>query len=126
MEFVGLFLFELKKLWLAAIFTLQTPKASRRIAAALGVAQGSPVVNNIWIPDGSKDLLTDRASPRKRLEAALDEIFAEPVQREHLVDTVESKLFGIGIGSEAYAVGSHAFYMGHFHPTVNTLPPKKN
>ena len=110
-------------------FWIRHGKASRRIAAALGAAQRAPAINNIWIPDGSKDLLTDRASPRKRLEAALDEIFAEPVQREHLVDTVESKLFGIG--SEAYVVGSHEFYMGyavkhqiklcldmgHFHPT---------
>lgn len=110
-------------------FWIRHGKVSRRIAAAMGSAQRGPAVNNIWIPDGSKDMLTDRASPRKRLEAALDEIFAEPVQKEFLIDTMESKLFGIG--SEAYVVGSHEFYMGyavkhqiklcldmgHFHPT---------
>ncbi|NLA66522.1 MAG: L-rhamnose isomerase, partial [Leucobacter sp.] len=51
--------------------------------------------------------------------------------RNYLIDTVESKLFGIGV--ESYTVGSHEFYMnyaanndviclldnGHFHPTEN-------
>jgi L-rhamnose isomerase len=59
----------------------------------------------------------------------LDEIFAEKLDPGHVLDAVESKLFGIG--SEAYVVGSHEFYLGyaasrgvllcldlgHFHPT---------
>jgi L-rhamnose isomerase len=116
-------------------FWIKHGKASRRIAAAMGAVQKGPCVNNIWIPDGSKDMITDRSSPRKRLEAALDEILAEPVNKENIIDTVESKLFGIG--SEAYVVGSHEFYMGyavkkqiklcldmgHFHPT-ETLTDK--
>ncbi|MDR2402465.1 MAG: L-rhamnose isomerase [Spirochaetaceae bacterium] len=103
--------------------------ASRRIASALGANQGSPSVNNIWIPDGSKDLPADRLSPRLRLRDALDEILALPLDPKTITDTVEAKLFGIG--SEAYVVGSHEFYlayatakqirlcldMGHFHPT---------
>jgi len=103
--------------------------ASRRIAAAMGAAQGSPAVNNIWIPDGSKDLPVDRLGPRRRLKDALDEILAETLPPQTIVDAVESKLFGIG--SEAYVAGSHEFYlgyaavkkiklcldMGHFHPT---------
>lgn len=100
---------------------------SRRIAAAMARATGTPSVNNVWIPDGSKDEPIDRLGPRIRLRDALDTVFAEPL--EGVVDAVESKLFGIG--SEAYVVGSHEFYtayavqrqktlcldMGHFHPT---------
>jgi len=85
-------------------------------------------VNNIWIPDGSKDIPADRYEKRKILREALDEIL-EP-KFNNLIDAVESKLFGIG--SESYVVGSHEFYMGyaasrkdvilcldagHFHPT---------
>ena len=75
--------------------------------------------------------LADRKSPRERLAASLDEIFAVPVDRSLNLDAVESKLFGIG--SESYVVGSHEFYLayavknrllycldaGHFHPTEN-------
>jgi len=105
--------------------------ASRRIAEALGRACGSPCVNNSWIPDGSKDSPADRWGPRRRLKAALDEIYAEDlgIDRRLCVDAVEGKLFGLG--SEDYVVGSHEFYagyalakgllltldMGHFHPT---------
>ncbi|MDR3173669.1 MAG: L-rhamnose isomerase [Treponema sp.] len=110
-------------------FWLRHAVASRRIASALGANQGSPSVNNIWIPDGSKDLPADRLSPRLRLRDALDEILALPLDPKTITDTVEAKLFGIG--SEAYVVGSHEFYlayatakqirlcldMGHFHPT---------
>ncbi len=101
----------------------------RRIAAAIGAALGSPCVNNIWIPDGSKDIPVDRKRPRERLTEALDAVFAEPMDRAQIRDAVESKLFGIG--SESYVVGSHEFYLGyaltrktmlcldagHFHPT---------
>ncbi|MDR3334745.1 MAG: L-rhamnose isomerase [Treponema sp.] len=103
--------------------------ASRRIAAAFGANQACPAVNNIWIPDGSKDMPADRLSPRMRLREALDAILAVPLEPQTIIDAVESKLFGIG--SEAYVVGSHEFYlgyaaakqihlcldMGHFHPT---------
>ncbi|MDR0386850.1 MAG: L-rhamnose isomerase [Treponema sp.] len=112
-------------------FWIRHAVASRKIAAAFGVNQGSPSVNNIWIPDGSKDLPADRLSPRLRLREALDEILEVRQDPEAIIDTVESKLFGIG--SESYVVGSHDFYlayaaarkirlcldMGHFHPTEN-------
>jgi L-rhamnose isomerase len=105
--------------------------ACRRIGAAMGRALGSPAVTNVWIPDGYKDLPVDRLAPRERLLAALDEIFAEPLDPAHLLDAVEPKLFGLG--SESYVVGSHEFYLGyaitrqkvlcldagHFHPTEN-------
>jgi len=103
--------------------------ACRRIGEEIARQLGSPVVTNIWIPDGSKDMPYDRKSPRERLAASLDEILAAPVDRALNIDAVESKLFGIG--SESYVVGSHEFYLayavknhlvycldaGHFHPT---------
>lgn len=103
--------------------------ACRRIGAHFGRALGTACVVNVWIPDGSKDLLIDRAGPRQRLLRSLDEIFAEKLDSREVLDAVESKLFGIG--SEAYVVGSHEFYLGyaasrgvllcldlgHFHPT---------
>ena len=110
-------------------------QAARRIAAAMGQASGSPAITNFWIPDGSKDTPFDRKGPRERLIAALDEVFAEPLDPRHILDAVESKLFGIGC--ESYTVGSHEFYLGyaatrrklicldagHFHPT-ETLADK--
>jgi L-rhamnose isomerase len=101
----------------------------RKIGAAMGKQLGTPCVTNVWIPDGYKDVPVDRKGPRQRLKQSLDEIFAEPMDRNCLLDAVECKLFGIG--SESYVVGSHEFYMsyalenkkllcldtGHFHPT---------
>ena len=110
-------------------FWIDHGTACRRIGAEIGRQLGSPVVTNVWIPDGSKDLPIDRSAPRERLASALDEIFAEPLDPALVLDAVESKLFGIG--SESYVVGSHEFYLGyaitrkkllcldagHFHPT---------
>ncbi|WEG10934.1 L-rhamnose isomerase [Pullulanibacillus sp. KACC 23026] len=103
--------------------------ASRKIGAYFGQELGTPAVTNIWIPDGYKDIPSDRLTPRLRLKDSLDQIFAEDIDEAHNLDAIESKLFGIG--SEAYVVGSHEFYLGyalknnklclldtgHFHPT---------
>jgi L-rhamnose isomerase len=103
--------------------------ACRKIGERMGRQLGSPCVTNIWIPDGAKDTPTDRKGPRLRLKQSLDEILAVHVNRRHLLDAVEGKLFGLG--SESYVVGSHEFYLGyavanrvllcldsgHFHPT---------
>ncbi|MBP1969239.1 L-rhamnose isomerase [Virgibacillus natechei] len=103
--------------------------ASRKIAAYFGKELGTPALTNIWIPDGYKDIPSDRLTPRKRLKESLDEIYAVEIDEKYNEDAVESKLFGIG--SEAYVVGSHEFYMGyalknnklclldtgHYHPT---------
>jgi L-rhamnose isomerase len=95
----------------------------------MGRATGGPCVTNVWIPDGYKDLPADRRGPRERLLESLDELLSEELDPGENLDSVESKLFGIG--SEAYVVGSHEFYLGyairkgilycldtgHFHPT---------
>ena len=103
-------------------------KACRKIAAHIAKELADPVLHNIWIPDGYKDIPADRLSPRLRLKKSLDEIFAE--KHEGITDSVESKVFGIGI--ESYTVGSSEFYLnyaarhpgvyplldnGHYHPT---------
>lgn len=103
--------------------------ASRVIGAHFGRELGTPAITNIWIPDGYKDTPVDRLGPRRRLRDSLDRILTEPTDRRYNLDSVESKLFGIG--SESYVVGSHEFYLGyatanqtllcldagHFHPT---------
>jgi len=110
-------------------FWIEHGIASREIAAAMGKALGTPCVNNVWVPDGFKDSPADRTAPRKRLAESLDKMFAHEFDVNHLLDSVECKLFGIG--SESYVVGSHEFYLGyamsrkkllcldagHFHPT---------
>jgi L-rhamnose isomerase len=110
-------------------FWIEHVKRCRFIAAEMGKQLGMPAGNNIWIPDGSKDVPVDRLSHRSILKDSLDEIFSVKHPRAHLKDTLESKLFGIG--SESMVVGSHEFYMGyavrnsialcldtgHFHPT---------
>ncbi|MBN8458718.1 MAG: L-rhamnose isomerase [Verrucomicrobia bacterium] len=112
-------------------FWVEHGKACRRIGADMGRQLGTATVTNVWIPDGSKDLPVDRKSPRERLEASLDAIFAEEIDPAYHLDAVESKLFGIG--SESYVAGSHEFYLGyaiknrtlycldagHYHPTEN-------
>lgn len=109
-------------------FWIDHCKACRRIANEIGAQLGDHVLNNVWIPDGMKDVPADRLGPRMRLKASLDEIFAEKLP--NVIDCVESKVFGIGL--ESYTVGSNEFYMsyagthpgvynlldnGHYHPT---------
>lgn len=109
-------------------FWIDHCKATRRIAQQIGEALGDQVLNNVWVPDGFKDIPADRMGPRLRLKASLDEIFAEPCP--NVIDCVESKVFGIGL--ESMTVGSNEFYTayaathpgvynlldaGHYHPT---------
>jgi L-rhamnose isomerase len=102
---------------------------SRKIGEFFGRELGTPALTNIWIPDGYKDIPSDRMTPRKRLKESLDKIFAVETDERYNLDAVESKVFGIG--SESYVVGSHEFYLnyamknnklclldtGHYHPT---------
>ena len=100
----------------------------RRISSYIAQQLGSPVLCNVWIPDGYKDVPADRLGPRLRLKDSLDQIFEE--QLPGVIDCVESKVFGIGM--EAFTVGSSEFYLsyaashpgvydlldnGHYHPT---------
>ncbi len=110
-------------------FWIAHGRRCREIAARMGTELGTAAVNNIWVPDGSKDTPVDRMGARRRLEASLDAMLADEYPKSALIDAVESKLFGIGV--ESMTVGSHEFYlgyairrgtalcldMGHFHPT---------
>lgn len=104
-------------------------KRARAVSDYMGKSTGSRTIHNIWVPDGTKDLTVNRYYHRELLRDSLDEIMETDYPAEHMADSVESKLFGIG--SEAYVVGSHEFYMGyglsrnkmicidmgHYHPT---------
>ena len=110
-------------------FWIEHGKRCRAISASFGRELGSPSYDNFWIADGWKDEPADRLKHRELLIDSLDKTFAEKLNPAHTVDSVESKLFGIG--SETYVVGSHEFYLayaltrnvaltldsGHFHPT---------
>ena len=110
-------------------FWIAHGKACRRIADYFGRELGITALNNVWIPDGTKDVPGDRLGPRMRLKESLDAIFAEKFDKSHMADAIEGKVFGIGV--ESYTVGSHEFYMnyaaknglmclldtGHYHPT---------
>jgi L-rhamnose isomerase len=110
-------------------FWIEHGKRCRAISAYFGREQGTPSYDNFWIADGWKDEPADRLKHRELLIDSLDKIFAEKMDPAHTIDSVESKLFGIG--SETYVVGSHEFYLayaltrhvaltldsGHFHPT---------
>lgn len=102
---------------------------SRKISEYFGKELNGLSVCNLWIPDGYKDNPIDQYGPRFRLKESLDKIYSHKLNAKHILDTMESKLFGIGL--EAYTTGSHEFYLnyalknnlsvcldsGHFHPT---------
>jgi L-rhamnose isomerase len=90
-------------------FWIEHTKRCRRIADAMGKAQGDPCIMNIWVHDGSKDLTVNRKYYRELLAAALDEILAEDLPG--MKSCVEAKLFGIGL--ESYTVGSMDFFEGY-------------
>jgi L-rhamnose isomerase len=110
-------------------FWIEHTKRCRRIADAMGKAQGDPCIMNIWVHDGLKDLTVERKRYRELLAESLDEILAEDLP--NMKSCVEAKLFGIGL--ESFTVGSHDFYAGycatrkviytldtgHYEPTEN-------
>ena len=109
-------------------FWVEHCRRSRKIASYFSSRQGSPSAVNLWAPDGYKDYPADRLAPRLRLKESLDRIYSEKL--DGIIDSVESKTFGIGL--EAFTVGSNEFYSyyaathedvyqlldsGHYHPT---------
>lgn len=111
-------------------FWIEHGRRSRRIGAYIGEQLQQRCITNHWIPDGYKDTCADALSPRRRLVQSLDEILSEPVDTRWNIDSLESKVFGLG--SESYVTGSHEFYtnyvmnrknsiicldVGHYHPT---------
>lgn len=111
-------------------FWIEHGKRCRKIGEYFGKELGQTCLTNHWIPDGYKDNTIDKVGPRLRLKDSLDKIFEEKIDPKYNIDSVESKLFGLG--SESYVVGSHEFYTnyvmtnnnciicmdaGHFHPT---------
>lgn len=102
---------------------------SRLISEYFGRELGEASMNNFWVPDGFKDTPVNRAKKRAALADSYDKIFALPIDERYSLDSVESKVFGIG--AESCTIGSHEFYMGcamkhnklltldtgHFHPT---------
>ncbi len=111
-------------------FWIEHGKRCLEISSELGKAFNKPCMMNIWIPDGYKDVPSDRLSPRIRLRDSLDEMLSSKSwDKNYVIPTVESKVFGIGL--ESFTVGSSEFYqnyaatrgitclmdMGHYHPT---------
>jgi L-rhamnose isomerase len=106
---------------------------ARQISSDIGRELGTPCVNNIWIPDGLKDIPANRRIYREYLIDSLDQIFIPKYQRKNIIDVLEGKLFGIGL--ESFTVGSHEFYLayaarkgvgvcldtGHYHPTESVV-----
>ena len=110
-------------------FWIEHAKRCREIGAEFAKATGKTCVINHWMPDGFKDNPEDTDTPRKLMVQSLDEIFADKIPEELVLDGVESKVFGLGV--ESHTVGSHELMMayalsrgklytldaGHFHPT---------
>ena len=108
-------------------FWIEHSKRCRAISQAIGEAQQDPCIMNTWVHDRSKDITVNRYMYRELLKDSLDRIFEH--RYDWMKDSVESKVFGIGL--ESYTVGSNDFYTayasrhdmmitldtGHFHPT---------
>ena len=90
-------------------FWIEHTKRCRRIADAMGKAQGDPAIMNIWVHDGSKDMTVERKRYREIFSESLDEILKEELPG--MKTCLEAKLFGIGL--ESYTVGSHDFVAGY-------------
>ena len=114
---------EVRKFW------VEHGKRCIKISEYFAKELNQPCVMNIWIPDGYKDIPADRLTPRKNFKKSLDEILSIPYNKDKVLVTLESKVFGIGM--ESYTVGSSEFCLsysaqknimplmdnGHYHPT---------
>lgn len=110
-------------------FWIEHGKACIRISQYFAEETGVPCVMNIWTGDGFKDVPADRMGPRMRYRDSIEQILAEPYDKNLVKPCVESKVFGIGV--ESYTVGSAEFTLsfaathdgcmplmdnGHYHP----------
>ena len=110
-------------------FWIEHGKRCREIGEAFGQQLGKTCIVNYWMPDGYKDIAADTAALRIMMVDSLDEIFSKKLDEKSVLESIESKLFGLGI--ESYTVASHEFSLlyavtrnklycldaGHFHPT---------
>ena len=110
-------------------FWVRHGQACIRIAEYFAEELGEPCLLNIWIPDGYKDIPADRLGPRLRLTKSLDEILSIDYDKEKVLISLESNVFGIGL--ESYTVCSSEYCInyaasrgiltlmdnGHYHPT---------
>ena len=111
-------------------FWIEHGKACIRISEYFAKETGVPCVMNIWTGDGYKDIPADRMGPRMRYKESIEQILAEPFDKNLVKPCVESKVFGIGV--ESYTAGSAEFTLsfaathegclplmdnGHYHPT---------
>lgn len=111
-------------------FWIRHGRACIRISQYFAQETGIPCVMNIWTGDGYKDIPADRMGPRLRYKDSIEQILAEPYDKNMVKPCVESKVFGIGV--ESYTVGSAEFSLsfaashdgcmplmdnGHYHPT---------
>ncbi|MBM3699331.1 MAG: L-rhamnose isomerase [Actinobacteria bacterium] len=110
-------------------FWIEHTKRCREISNYFGKRLKKTCIFNLWIQDGSKDITLSKLEHRQILKDSLDEVFSIKYPESNIIDSLESKLFGIA--SESYVVGSHEFYLsyavkndklitfdtGHFHPT---------
>ncbi len=114
---------EIRKFW------IEHGIASRKISEYFGKELGMVSCNNFWTPDGFKDTPANRAKTRAILADSYDRIFSVKTDDKYNLDSIESKLFGIGlesctIGSSEFCLGTaikHNILLtldtGHFHPT---------
>lgn len=115
---------EIRKFW------IEHGRACIRISQYFAEETGVPCVMNIWTGDGFKDVPADRMGPRIRYKESIEQILAEPFDKNKVKPCVESKVFGIGV--ESYTTGSAEFTLsfaashegclplmdnGHYHPT---------
>ncbi|WOO87074.1 L-rhamnose isomerase [Mollicutes bacterium LVI A0039] len=112
-------------------FWIEHGKRCIKISEQIAKELNDICVMNIWIPDGAKEVPTNRLNHRMLLKDSLDQIIGIEYDKQLVPVAVESKVFGIGV--ENYTVGSHEFYMsyaasrginclvdsGHYHQTEN-------
>ena len=110
-------------------FWIEHGKRCMEISAAFAAGTGEPCTVNFWMPDGYKDTCADTVKRREIMTRSLDEIFSVPYDKNSVLASVESKLFGLGV--ESHTVASHEYALGyaitrnvlytldagHFHPT---------